>query len=191
MEPAIQVCLFLTERALKHLAENEQLQDQAVVSAVSLVDWVQNKSGKVNKRTLEEAVQFALESSAKRDNDTFIDILATITTLYATHEVTRGAITGGTLLLRFGPEVFPHISKEELRFAKQIHSLIYVEVRDVIQKEFSEQFKGYNISENVSYERVHAEHIQSMVTMKGTESVLKPVMKNAHKALKLVVPFMK
>lgn len=123
--PLVMIFVDMAENALSKIADNPEYREELLTATQSIDDWVQEKLGKTNKRTLQESIQLAMDTSIVRDKETICAIIAVVSTLYATSSSLRGAVVGGTLLARFGEGVFPHINKQEIRFAKPVNEKLY------------------------------------------------------------------
>jgi hypothetical protein len=186
MNQALQKALLsLAGLALKELSQNIELQDKVIVNVQALVDWLQEKSGRVNVHALEKAVQVAFDTAIKRDRDTMCQILALITSLYATHNVSRGAICGGTLLNFFGEDIFPHIDKRELRFAKEINQNVYDHVLSTIQADFDNKIESYQISGYADFTETTLINSSSV----AVDGFLRPVMKQGYTFFNIIKTF--
>lgn len=137
--------------ALKELAKSEEAQQYILTGAQSIDDWIQVKTGNVSNRNLEETIQLALDSTVLRDDKTIQQIISIITTLYATTNVNRGAIVGGTLLKEFGSDVFPHIDEKELRFAVPINQNLLKHVSQIVEKTYSELMTKYDLKNYATF----------------------------------------
>jgi len=137
--------------ALRDLANNDKAQQSILLSAQTVDDFIQVKMGNVSNRSLEEAIEMALTVSVVRDDQTLQKIISVITTLYATTEINRGAIVGGTLLKEFGSTVFPHIDKKELRFAKPINKKLLNYISGTVKESFTDYKAEYNVKDFADY----------------------------------------
>lgn len=156
MNPAfVTAILAVVEIALEELANDKELQSQVLNGAETVADWLQVKCGKVSKRSMEESIQLAMDTSVVRDEPTICEIISTITTLYATNEIERGAIVGGTLLSKFGDEIFPHIDKRELRFSRKINLTIYEHVLISVKNSFHEKMQNYDFKEYADFSNIN------------------------------------
>ncbi len=104
------------------LVNNPKAQQQAYNSGLKAFDFVQLKTGNVNRHSLEEAIQIATSSCLKKDRESQARVAAFVSGLYLEHQVERAAQVGGSLLERFGKSWFPHINNRELRFALKVDS---------------------------------------------------------------------
>lgn len=136
--------LAIAEQCLIKISNDESLKQSILDKCQSADDWLQVKLGQVNKRTLRDAIELAVNTSIVRDEETICAIIATVSTLYACGQVERGADVGGTLLQKFGQETFPHIDIRELRFAKPINETIYNLCMEEAKEKFSETMKSYD-----------------------------------------------
>ncbi len=162
----LKIFLDIAEYALRKLANDEELQKVVLNKAQNIADWIQIKCGKVSKRNLQESIQLAINSSIVRDEDIICRIIATITTLYATQEINRGALVGGTLLKEFGTETFPHIKERELRFAKKLNNQVFEHVLKSISKSYKEEISKFNFKKNVDYSDINIAN-SSWITTSG------------------------
>jgi len=152
MDPVIvNAVLNLVGLALKKLASDKELQNKVLKGSQSVDDWMQEARGNVNSYSLEDAIQIALSTSQKRDKDTICRVIAIITTLYCSHEVSRSAICGGTLLKYLGEDVFPHIDEKELRFAKELNSKIIESIATQVSGGYEEYLGEYIVNDSVDY----------------------------------------
>lgn len=145
------VLLDIIECALQELAKDADLQAQLVNKSQEFADWVQVRLGRVSRPDLQESIQLALNTSVVRDEETICQIMATIATLYATEDIHRGAIVGGTLLSRFGKDTFPHIDEREIRFAKEINPIIFDHLILDIQESFREKIKDFDFKKYADF----------------------------------------
>lgn len=104
------------------LVNNPEVQKQAYDSGLKAFDFVQLKTGNVNRHSLEEAIQIATSSCLRKDRESKARVAAFVSGLYLQHQVERAAQVGGSLLERFGKSWFPHINNRELRFALRVDS---------------------------------------------------------------------
>lgn len=188
MDPKlIQALLKVVEITLEEISKNEELQDKIIINAQNFSDWLQEKTGNINQHSIDDAIQISFNSSVKRDEETLCSILVIITALYATHDVNRGAITGGTLLKYLGKDVFPHIEEKELRFSKTIEPAILEHVTESIKSDFHNKIKSYDINKHASFEGISPEMTRTIVL----DSSLKTLMKHSYKVFRFVKPFLK
>ena len=160
--------------------------------AQNIADWIQEKCGKVSKRNLQESIQLAINSSIVRDEDTMCRIIATITTLYATQKINRGAIVGGTLLKEFGTETFPHIKERELRFAKELNNQVFEHVLKSISKSYKEKISEFNFKKNVDYSDINiANSSWTTVPMVSTKGFIWLLMNYGFEVVKAIKIFFK
>ena len=141
----------ISVEALRTLANNEEVQYTIQSYTQKLDDFIQVKMGKVSHRSLEEAIEMAITVSAIRDDKTLQKIISLVTTLYATTEINRGAIVGGTLLKELGSNIFPHIDKKELRFAKPINKKLLNSISITVKELFISYKAKYNLKEFADY----------------------------------------
>lgn len=166
-DPAIYFFKKIAIMALKNLADNEDAQEYIRLGTQSIDDFIQEKIGKVSKRSPEDAIQLAINTSRERDDRTIQRIISVITVLYATHEVSRGAIVGGTLLKEFGENVYPHINKKELRFAVPINQKLLQYVSNDVEKIYKQLKSKYNINEYADYTDVQKNYNSSINYLGG------------------------
>lgn len=140
----LDVILAIAEAALSEIDESDQLKKSILDKCQFADDWLQLKSGRVSQRNLQDAIVLAINTSIVRDKNKICEIIATITTLYACNQIGRGADVGGTLLERFGSSVFPHIKKEEIRFAKAVDADVYDFTLTAVISNFDERMKLYD-----------------------------------------------
>lgn len=159
MEAEIKLALLiisLMERALEEIAKNQELRSSILEGAQNIDDWLQEKRGKINRRTTVESITLAINTSVVRDKDTICSIIAVITTLYATRKVTRGAHVGGTLRKFFGENVFPHIDERELRFAKPVNEKVYEHILESVSDSFLDVMKKYDFKKYADFSNVNS-----------------------------------
>ncbi|MFM2589705.1 hypothetical protein [Vibrio sp. TBV020] len=188
MNPVLaEILLQLAGAALAKLEKDEELQDQVISKFQGLADLIQEKTGNVNIHDIDTAIQLSFDTAVKRDKQTICEILSVITTLYATTDVKRGAICGGTLLKFFGEDVFPHIDKRELRFAKPINQKVYQNVLATVSANFDEQVSDYLIKDYADFSKVTPNSSGYFGTTGGAiDSLLRPVMQNGSSIFKFV-----
>ncbi len=175
MDPlTVEAVLTLVELALKKLSRDENMQKKAARGAQSVDDWIQQARGNVNTYSIEEAIQTALSTSIKRDQETICRIISVITLLYFTHEVPRGAICGGTLLKYLGTETFPHINDRQLRFAKDLSEPAIDNLTSVVMSDYDDVLGKYTVNNSVDYS-VHSAGITSRVAV---HSLTMPLVKH-------------
>jgi len=114
----------LAMNALIELANNRKVQKAALGFAEDLFknlsDFFQVATGQVNQQTCEQAIESAVTSCIRQDEESLTRVTAFVSALYAQHEIHRGAQVGGSLRQRFGPSWFPHIKERELRYALKV-----------------------------------------------------------------------
>ncbi|WP_283393088.1 hypothetical protein [Photobacterium phosphoreum] len=177
----VEALLQLASVALDKLEKDEELQDKVISKFRGIADLIQEKSGRVNVHDMDTAIQLSLDTAIKRDKETMCQVLSVITTLYATTDVKRGAISGGTLLKFFGEDVFPHIDQRELRFAKHINDKVYKNVLATIEANFDEKVSNYLVKDYADFSNV-----QPRGTICAIEGILRPVMKNGSKIFNFI-----
>lgn len=179
--------LGLVGVALENLEKDVELQDQVISKFRGVADFLQEVTGNVNVQDIDAAIQLSLDTVAKRDKQTMCQVISAITTLYATTEVKRGAVCGGTLLQFFGEDIFPHIDPRELRFAKHINEKVYQTVLASIEANFDEKVANYLIKDYIDYSSVQPNASSTV----GLEGVLRPLMNNGAKIFKFARKFSK
>jgi len=147
--------LAIAEECLIAISNDPALKQSILGKCQNADDWLQVRLGQVNKRTLRDAIELAIATSTVRDENTMLDIIATISALYACDQVERGADVGGALLKKFGQEVFPHIDIKELRFAKSINEAAFEICLKVAKEKFPEIMSDYD------FKRLSPEEIRS------------------------------
>ncbi|WP_368163660.1 hypothetical protein [Aeromonas sp. R6-2] len=148
--------ISLMERALEEIAKNQELRSSILEGAQNIDDWLQEKRGKINRRTTVESITLAINTSVVRDKNTICSIIAVITTLYATRKITRGAHVGGTLRKFFGENVFPHIDEKELRFAKPVNEKVYEHILESVSDSFLDVMKQYDFKKYADFSNVNS-----------------------------------
>lgn len=86
----------------------------------NLFDFFQVTTGQINLQSCEEAIETAITSCIRTEEEELVRVTAFITALYAQHKIHRGAQVGGSLRKRFGSSWFPHIKERELRYALKV-----------------------------------------------------------------------
>ena len=148
--------ISLMEKALEKVSQSPELRDSILDRSQNIDDWLQEKIGVVNKPSTTESITLAIDTSVVRDKDTICSIIAVITTIYATGEVTRGAHVGGTLRKFFGEDVFPHIDERELRFAKPVNEKVYGHVLKNVSETFFDVIKDYDFKKHADFSNVNS-----------------------------------
>jgi len=184
----VQALLTIAGIALEKLENDEELQDKVIDKFRGLADFIQEKSGNVNIHDLDTAIQLSFDTAVKRDQETICEILAVITTLYATTDVKRGAICGGTLLKHFGDDIFPHIDSRELRFACDINIKIYQNVLKTVQDNFDDKVSEFMVKDYADFSSISATS-SYWASTDIIGNILKPVMQNGSKIFKTVKSF--
>lgn len=154
MSLEIQLAIAITnimKLALERIAKDPKMVESLLDKAQSVDDWLQVKLNRVSQPNTIESIQLAMNTSIVRDQETICSIIAMITTLYATQNVVRGANVGGTLLENFGSDVFPHIHKRELRYAKPVDEKTYDYLVGVIHETFPEEIKKYDFKKHADF----------------------------------------
>jgi len=103
--------------------------------ARSASDAIQEMVGDVSPDPLEEAIQKALYLGSVMGRDMRLRVTAFITALYLSHDIHRSAVVGGSVLERFGNEVFSGIKDRELWYAQSVDS----ELEDRLYKQLDDQ----------------------------------------------------
>ncbi|PAX55235.1 hypothetical protein [Brunnivagina elsteri] len=152
----VAVLLDIIEYALKNLADDKNLQKKLVGTTQEIADWLQVTLGKVSKPDIQESIQLALKTSIVRDEETICQIMAAIATLYATEDINRGAIVGGTLLKKFGKDTFPHIDEREIRFAKEINPIIFNHLLASMRESFQEKMKEFDFQKYADFSDINS-----------------------------------
>ena len=181
----VEALLQLAGVALDKLEKDKELQDKVISKFRGIADLIQEKSGRVNVHDMDTAIQLSLDTAIKRDRETMCQVLSVITTLYATTDVKRGAICGGTLLKFFGEDVFPHIDQRELRFAKNINDKVYKNVLATVEANFDEKVSNYLVKDYADFSNVQPTS-SYWGTTDAIEGILRPVMKNGSKIFNFV-----
>ncbi|CAJ1900589.1 hypothetical protein [Aeromonas jandaei] len=196
MEAEIKLALLiisLMERALEEIAKNQELRSSILEGAQNIDDWLQEKRGKINRRTTVESITLAINTSVVRDKDTICSIIAVITTLYATRKVTRGAHVGGTLRKSFGENVFPHIDERELRFAKPVNEKVYEHILESVSDSFLDVMKQYDFKKYADFSNVNSGYgtwaATSYISVHGLAKAILYFGSNILKVLKEFIEF--
>ncbi len=145
------ILLDIIEYSLENLSRDQDLQEKLADKGQDLADWLQVRLGEVNRPDLQESLQLALDTSVVRDEETICQIMATIATLYATEDVNRGAIVGGTLLKKFGTDTFPHVNEREIRFAKEVNPVIFNYLLLEMRESFREKIKYFDFKKYADF----------------------------------------
>ena len=182
----VEALLQLASVALDKLEKDEELQDKVISKFRGIADLIQEKSGRVNIYDMDTAIQLSLDTAIKRDKETICQVLSVITTLYATTDVKRGAICGGTLLKFFGEDVFPHIDPRELRFAKHINDKVYKNVLATVEANFDEKVSNYLIKDYADFSNIQQPTSCYWGTTDAIEGILRSMMKNGSKIFSFV-----
>ncbi len=123
---------------IKNKEKREKLLELLKPLKVNAESFIKSKVGKINKESLDEAIEIALEKCTKKDNENQIRITAFLTSLYKLHKIERGAQVGGSLLKRFGESWFPAIKKRELSYSfdvdRDIENLFYEKLKEDFYK---------------------------------------------------------
>lgn len=139
--------LKLFERIITNLANDEVLRSKFEENGKSIMDFLQVNFGNVSKRSEEEEIFLAINSSDKQDKETLCEIVAVITTLFITCKIERGAQVGGTLLAEFGDKVYPHIAERELRYKLAVNAGIKRKAYNMAMNDFDNIMKENDISD--------------------------------------------
>lgn len=97
---------------------------------IAAKDLIKETFDLVNKHSMDESIQIAIESCTFKNKEAQQEVTAFISALYQEHHIKRAAQVGGSLLKRFGPLYFPKIKEKELRFAIEVNKeleLFYLE----------------------------------------------------------------
>jgi len=74
----------------------------------------------VNLQSCQEAIERAIESCIRREEESLARVAAFVNALYLQHKIYRAAQVGGSLRKRFSPSWFPHIQEREERYALEV-----------------------------------------------------------------------
>ena len=79
-----------------------------------------NDRSEVNLQSCQEAIERAIESCIRREEESLARVAAFVNALYLQHKIYRAAQVGGSLRKRFSPSWFPHIQEREERYALEV-----------------------------------------------------------------------